>query len=704
MRVAIVGGGPGGLFADWHLEAKAGDACQITIFEAADRVGGKIITKEMAGISRYEAGVAEIYDYSRIGPDPLHDLIIKELGLEVRHIAGGPCMLDGNVIHDVEDLAGIYGQEVCDAARAFRTKCADLLSPHDYYFSVAEADNAHPWRNVSGTELLNREISNDVARRYARVMAHSDVAAPPYHTDGVTFLKNAVMDVDGYMDIVSVVGGNEQIVSGLVNTLDADIRTNSNVLSVEPLRDGTYRLEVDANGAIETAIADFVVLAMPMTVLSMINWRSQRLQNMIDRHISYFDRPGHYLRCTLAFKRPFWRDVMHADWWMLDAFDGCCVYDESARNKTGSYGMLAFLIAGNAALGLANASDARIEQLCLDALAPAFGEARDLFIESRVHRWMASVNAIPGGAKARRRAQNHWLDPEHLPGVVMVGDYLFDSTLNGVMDSADAATDILLKQTLERRRSARIAQTPPTPAAPAVPIPSALAVLRAFCPLDTLVDMLQIAWDLPAGARVLHFGSMSGELVGALRARGFDAWGIEFDAALLAGTPRELASYNSLFAGDAAPLAKGSFDVVVDSGLCRLPEAAAERIIAEMARVATKGLFLGSVTIDLSIDVIERYDLLDDIETLGSRWDWSEKLYAKGFDHALLGSPRLDSIWARAAAAGAGPGHWFEDIESVLYSFYQPARARSAGHASDAARGREEAEPKRVHANVAGAL
>ena len=27
--------------------------------------------------------------------------------------------------------------------------------------------------------------------------------------------------------------------------------------------------------------------------------------------------------------RPFWRDTLATDWWMLDAFDECCVYDES---------------------------------------------------------------------------------------------------------------------------------------------------------------------------------------------------------------------------------------------------------------------------------------------------------------------------------------------------------------------------------------
>jgi protoporphyrinogen oxidase len=79
IRVAVVGGGPGGLFTAWHLESKLGSLCKITVFEGSKRVGGKIVTGEFAGAGPYEAGVAEIYDYSCHGPDPLHDLIIKDL-------------------------------------------------------------------------------------------------------------------------------------------------------------------------------------------------------------------------------------------------------------------------------------------------------------------------------------------------------------------------------------------------------------------------------------------------------------------------------------------------------------------------------------------------------------------------------------------------------------------------------------------------
>src|ERR1700720_604083 len=211
-KVVIVGGGPGGLFSAWNLGYKAGNSCKITILEASNRLGGKITTGSFAGVGLYEAGVAEIYDYSALGPDPLRELIEKELGLEIKHIEGGPCILDGKILPSADALAEHFGPETRDAAIAFKEKCAALLSPHDFYKSVREADNTHPWAQVSGEEILATEIADEAARRYIRTMAHSDVAAPPHLTNGLNFLKNVLMDVDGYLDIFSVVGGNEEIV------------------------------------------------------------------------------------------------------------------------------------------------------------------------------------------------------------------------------------------------------------------------------------------------------------------------------------------------------------------------------------------------------------------------------------------------------------------------------------------------------------
>src|SRR5438876_1869644 len=46
---------------------------------------------------------------------------------------------------------------------------------------------------------------------------------------------------------------------------------------------------------------------------------------------------------------------------------------------------------------------------------------------------------------------NHRPDPKQHPGLVVVGDYLFDSTLNGLLDSSDAATDLILTEMMKLR-------------------------------------------------------------------------------------------------------------------------------------------------------------------------------------------------------------------------------------------------------------
>ena len=280
---------------------------------------------------------------------------------------------------------------------------------------------------------------------------------------------------------------------------------------------------------------------------------------------------------------------------------------------------------------------------------------------------MEDVLAIRTKVEVRRQMR---LRIANFPEVFVVGDYMFDATLNGVLDSAEAATDFILSQILHRRRNLLLNPENASRINVLSSGQSADIVRGLFFETDFLVDILGIVWGLKAGARILIAGSRSGKLVGALREAWFDAWGIESDRLAHRNTPDELQKYNMFGYLGKLPFPDGYFEVVIETGLCRLPEEAVPGAIAELRRVTQRGLVLGSVTTDLPIDLIERYDLLIDISTLRSRWDWSEQLFAVGFDHVLIDTPRLIDAWNRVKAVGGGPGHWYEDAESVLFCFY----------------------------------
>ena len=82
----------------WYLKKKLGELCRITIYEASDRVGGKILTRKFdSAPAMYEAGVAEIYDYSMTGPDPLRELI-QHFGLQTIPMDAEQVQLDGELL------------------------------------------------------------------------------------------------------------------------------------------------------------------------------------------------------------------------------------------------------------------------------------------------------------------------------------------------------------------------------------------------------------------------------------------------------------------------------------------------------------------------------------------------------------------------------------------------------------------------------
>eukprot|EP01035_Chromulina_nebulosa_P051401 gene51401-69971_t len=110
-----------------------------------------------------------------------------------------------------------------------------------------------------------------------------------------------------------------------------------------------------------------------------------------------------------------------------------------------------------------------------------------------------------------------------------------------------------------------------------------------------LMNLIKIVWGRAKGYKLLIAGSASGELVGALRDKGIDAWGVENNRAIHAKTPKALKKFNKLGTITDLPFKAGQFDFVFETSLCHVGDKQVVQAVRELNRVVKTGLVIGSV-------------------------------------------------------------------------------------------------------------
>jgi monoamine oxidase len=444
-RVAIIGGGPSGLMTAYLLQKRSRFPCTSTLFEASNRLGGKVLSRrfETAPVS-YEAGAAELYDYSQLGPDPLRELI-AELGLATSPMWGQTVILGDRILKTNADIRREFGPDTWRALKRFNRRARDLISPAEYYESDWKEDNADPLAQHSFRALLAR-VPDETARRYIEVAVSSDLATEPHKTSAMYGLQNYLINEPDYMRLYTIDGGIERLTQELARRLTCRMLLRQPVVRVERTPQDNLRVFSRHQGEVVSEDFDFVVVALPNNWIPAIDWGGVTLAKAMHKHHVFYDYPAHYLRISVLFQSPFWREQIAESYFMLDAFGGCCVYDESARNGGGAYGVLGWLLGGTAAMTLSNYSDADLIEQVLDSLPRPLRHGRSQFLEGKVHRWVGTVNGLPAGSPAREPDSRHQPEPVEHPWLFVVGDYLFDSTLNGALDSADVAVEWILEE------------------------------------------------------------------------------------------------------------------------------------------------------------------------------------------------------------------------------------------------------------------
>ena len=175
-------------------------------------------------------------------------------------------------------------------------------------------------------ETLLQRVPDEAARRYLLTAVRSDLATESNSTNALNGVKNVLMDNPRYLKLYAIAGGLEQLIAKLAASLRAKILLRHRVNAIS--RSGEDYL-VHRGG--KRYPFDVVVLALPDYDLRRIEFEDRDLRHAISAHCKFYDRPGHYLRVTALFRTPFWRRKVPGNYFMIDAFGGACVYDESSR-------------------------------------------------------------------------------------------------------------------------------------------------------------------------------------------------------------------------------------------------------------------------------------------------------------------------------------------------------------------------------------
>ena len=293
-------------------------------------------------------------------------------------------------------------------------------------------------------------VSDENARRYIHTAIHSDLATEPHQTNAVYGLQNYLMNEPGYMQLYSIDGGIERLTQELISRISARVLLRQPVtLRVEKIAgsDDLYRVTSRRSGETVSEDFDFVVAALPTNWLPAIDWRGSLLARAMHAHHVHYDYPAHYLRVSLLFQKPFCATPSPApgSCTMPSADAACMTSPPAAKRRTAKWASAASDGCWPVKPREPRESRRRgaIVQV-LESLPRELRHGRDLFLEGRVHRWVGSVNGLPAGFPAEPDSR-HLPEPKEHPSLFVVGDYLFDSTLNGVLDSADVVAEWILE-------------------------------------------------------------------------------------------------------------------------------------------------------------------------------------------------------------------------------------------------------------------
>ncbi|HTL62544.1 MAG TPA: NAD(P)/FAD-dependent oxidoreductase [Nitrospira sp.] len=331
--VVIVGAGLAGLSAAVRLRK---DGARVTVIEARDRVGGRVLTVRDVFAKGQHAELGG--DFIDSGQEDIRRLA-TEYGLNVRTI-----LRQGFSFVRYKDKGQIHGRPL-NGERAWKP-IADRAKPLIEAYGRAEQQ----WESAVVRSIAQRsvaqwldEIDADAKMRAMIRGLRGFFLADPEDLSLLVLIEQLASEAPGQDPMGRIEGGNDRLPKAMAAELGEAVHLNSVARAIHHDQ-SSVSVAVEHGGEKAQIKADYVILAVPVTTLRAI----EIVPDLPAEQANVFARLkyGRVTKSLLQFDRRFWKRKSRSSAYGTDAPTGA-IWDANEEQR-GSAGILTLMAGGQA--------------------------------------------------------------------------------------------------------------------------------------------------------------------------------------------------------------------------------------------------------------------------------------------------------------------------------------------------------------------